>query len=207
VADCTEGATTAAMQMLVVQGRCPMVHLAATIPFGQPMSWEQFLEIPDDERAEYVDGKAFVSPPPSFAHQEICQRLRDVLKAQLGAGAIVAVGVGWRLPGERPRLRIPDAMVLTEAPSGDVVTTAPTVVIEVLSTNRTDDLVRKSTEYLGAGVRQYWIVDPRDRVLDVFELAASGWERIAQLSDDAPTATVTIPLYGAIELSLECILG
>src|SRR5660398_207488 len=77
-------------------------------------------------------------------------------------------------------------MVLTEAPSGDVVTTAPTVVIEVLSTNRTDDLVRKSTEYLGAGVRQYWIVDPRDRVLDVFELAASGWERIAQLSDDAP---------------------
>ena len=81
------------------------------------------------------------------------------------------------------------------------------MVIEVLSTNRTDDLVRKSTEYLGAGVRQYWIVDPRDRVLDVFELAASGWERIAQLSDDAPTATATIPSYGAIELSLECILG
>jgi hypothetical protein len=61
------------MQMLVVQGRCPMVHLAATIPFGQPMSWEQFLEIPDDERAEYVDGKAFVSPPPGFAHQETWQ--------------------------------------------------------------------------------------------------------------------------------------
>jgi hypothetical protein len=62
-----------------------MVHLAATIPFGQPMSWEQFLEIPDDERAEYVDGKAFVSPPPGFAHQETCQRLRDGhgLKAQL----------------------------------------------------------------------------------------------------------------------------
>jgi Uma2 family endonuclease len=98
-------------------------------------------------------------------------------------------------------------MVLTEAPSGDVVTTAPAVVIEVLSTNQTDDLVRKFTEYLGAGVRQYWIVDPRDRVLDVFELAASGWERIAQLSDDVPTATATIPSYGAIELSLECILG
>src|SRR5664280_3392918 len=64
------------------RGRCLMVHLAATIPFGQPMSWEQFLEIPDDERAEYVDGKAFVSPPPGFAHQETCQRLRDVLKAQ-----------------------------------------------------------------------------------------------------------------------------
>ena len=44
-------------------------------------------------------------------------------------------------------------------------------------------------------------------MLDVFELAASGWERIAQLSDDAPTATATIPSYGAIELSLECILG
>jgi hypothetical protein len=73
-------------------------------------------------------------------------------------------------------------MVLGRAPTCDVVTDVPTIVIEVLSTNRTDDLVRKSTEYLAAGARQYWIVDPQDRVFDVFQQSATGWERIAQRS-------------------------
>jgi Uma2 family endonuclease len=100
------------------------------------MSWEQFLDFPNDDRAEYADGKTFVGPPPSFGHQEVRQRLRDLPKAQLGSAAIV--GVGWRLPGERPRLRI------AEACDG-------------------------ARHYRAAGVRQYWIVDPRDRVLDVFQ--------------------------------------
>gem|GEM_PF-4558371 len=36
---------------------------------------------------------------------------------------------------------------------------------------------------------------------------AAGWERIARLSDDALDATVTVPSYGVIELTLACILG
>jgi hypothetical protein len=67
-------------------------------------------------RAEYSDGKAYVTPPPTFAHQEICQRLRDVIKTQLGRSVVVAVGVAWQLPGDRQRLRVPDLMVLADVP-------------------------------------------------------------------------------------------
>ena len=74
--------------------------LTATAPPGQP--WEQFLDLPDDDRAEYLDGKTVVGPPPSFGHQEVRQRPRDLPKAPLGSAAIVGVGVGWRLPGEPP---------------------------------------------------------------------------------------------------------
>ena len=82
-------------------------------------------------------------------------------------------------------------------------------MIEVLSTNRTDDLVRKSTEYLAAGARQYWIVAPRDRVVEVFELSGSGMgaDCPVKLSDDALEATVKVPSYGVIEVTLACILG
>jgi Uma2 family endonuclease len=119
---------------------------------------------------------------------------------------VVAVGVGWQLPGDRQRLRVPDLMVLADVPPGDVVTTAPLVVVEVLSTNRSDDLVRKSTEYLAAGVGQYWIVDPSDRVVDVFRHTASGWDLVARLSDDVSAATVPVPSYGAVQLSLHEVL-
>ena len=176
----------------------------ATAPAGNPMSWAAFLELPDEIRAEYVDGQAFVSPPPSYEHQRVCMRLRDQLVAQTNAP--VAVAVGWRLPGREPRLRIPDLMVLAHEPESDVVTGAPPVVVEVLSTNRSDDLVRKSTEYLEAGAQQYWIVDPRDRVVDVFHQVAAGWERIAQLTDDGPTGVIDVPGAGSITVDLHAVL-
>jgi Putative restriction endonuclease len=56
-----------------------MEQAVASPPAGRPMSWDQYLALPDDVRAEYSDEKVCVSPPP-FAHQEICQRLRDVIK-------------------------------------------------------------------------------------------------------------------------------
>ena len=172
-----------------------------------PMSWAQFLAPPTDVRAEYADGKALVTPPPSFAHQEVCQRLRDVLKRTLGTTAVVAVGVGWRLPGDALRLRIPDVMLLAEPPSEDVVTAAPLVVFEVLSSNRTDNLVRKSTEYLDAGASHYWVVDPRDRVIDVLARGRGGWRRLARITDETPHAAVPIPQFGTVTLSLAEILA
>ena len=183
-----------------------MTGSAASAIAGVPMSWEQFLALPDDARAEYADGRAYVNPPPSYAHQRICLRLRDLLVSRLGGRAVIVLGVGWRLPGGPPRLRIPDLMVLHGEPSGDLVTDAPPVVVEVLSSNRGDDLVRKSTEYLRAGAGQYWIVDPRDRVVDVYARTEAGWDHLAQLSDAAGEATFPTP-FGELGLSLSEILG
>src|SRR5664280_1473653 len=118
---------------------------------------------------------------PSFGHQEVRQRLRDLPKAQLGSAAIV--GVGWRLPGERPRLRIAEAcdgaQQSADRRRGDRRTT---IVIEVLSPIAPTISSASRRNISRGGVRQYWIVDPRDRVLDVFQQSATGWERIAQLS-------------------------
>ncbi len=39
----------------------------------------------------------------------------------------------------------------------------PDWIVEILSTNRDDDLVRKYRIYKYAGVREYWIVDPKNQ--------------------------------------------
>lgn len=183
-----------------------MAQAPAESGLGVPMAWRHFLELPDDLRAEYTDGKVLVNPPPSFAHQKACLSLRDLLVAQLGSRAVVAVAVGWRLSAHTERLRIPDLMVLPAEPAGPMVTEPPPVVVEVLSSNRGEDLVRKSTEYLEAGVGQYWVVDPRDRVLDVYARSDSGWDHLAQLTDTDPAATIATP-FGPVALVLAEILG
>lgn len=170
------------------------------------MSYERFLELPDELRAEYVDGEAIGNPPPSFRHQMICLRLRDLLIAQLGGEAVVALDVGWRVTEDGPVLRIPDVVVLHAEPVGDLVTDAPRVVVEVLSTNRRHDLVRKSTEYLAAGAGQYWIVDPRDRGIGVYSRADGGWVLTAEVTDASPSASFDVPPFGIVTLNVTDVL-
>lgn len=181
-----------------------MTNLAA--PEIQPMSFEEYWALPEELRAEFVDGEAIVSPPPSYAHQRICGRLYTVLDQVVSEPLEVVLAAGWRLPGLRDQVRIPDVMVVRSAPTGLLVTEPPLVVVEVLSSHRRDDLVRKSTAYLQAGVGQYWTVDSRDRTIDVFENTSHGWQPLAHLDDRHPEAMVTVA-GSAVALSVPDLLG
>ena len=98
-----------------------MVDTPVAVVPPRPMSWPAFLVLPDGDRVEFSQGHAIVSPPPTFAHQEICQRLRDILRSGLGADTVVAVATGW-VDHDAHWTRIPDLMVLSEAPpDGNVV--------------------------------------------------------------------------------------
>lgn len=180
---------------------------AGTTTSGLHMSWEQYWDLPHELRAEYVDGLVYVNPPATFNHQQICLRIRDAAVTAFGDRCVDAFAVGWQLPTKRRILRIPDLMLLTAAPDGDVVTGSVPVAVEVVSTNRPSDLVLKATEYLEAGVGQYWIIDPRDREMDVFASSAEGWVEIARLADETPFVAFEVPPFGPIQLSLNDLLG
>jgi len=172
---------------------------------GQRMSWDDYWELPEELHAEYVDGAAYVSPGPGYTHQKISIRLLDLLRAQL-PGAEVIVAAGWTGVVPRTWLRIPDVAVLARPPDGELITEAPVIAIEVLSSNRSDDRVRKYAEYFDAGAQQYWIVDPRDREVEVFSRGAGGWDSLARLTEEAPESTVATSL-GDVTLALAAILG
>lgn len=99
------------------------------------MSWDDYWQLPEELRAEYSDGRAFVTPAAGFTHQEVCLRLAEKVRRDLPA-AVVALAVGWRLVQQPPRLRIPDLVILTTRPVTEVVEQPPLVAVEVLSTNR-----------------------------------------------------------------------
>ena len=73
---------------------------------------------------------------------------------------------------------------------------APDWVIEVLSTNRNDDLFRKLALYQKYGVREYWIADPKNKKTIVYFFDKSDFPEIYTFD-----STVPVGIYGG-ELSL-----
>jgi Uma2 family endonuclease len=70
---------------------------------------------------------------------------------------------------------------------------APDIVVEILSSDRRRDLVRKRQVYAEAGVPEYWIFDPRADTATLLELREGQYVERAVLTDADTLATPLLP--------------
>ena len=134
----------------------------------------------EDIAAEYVDGEVIVHSPVRIRHSELAIFLASTMKlvAEQGdAGLVLGPEVQARLrPGLR---RIPDVMFIARERAHIVLETridgAPDLAIEIVSPDSVErDWQKKYLEYQGAGVREYWIVDPHYQQIRVYILGVNG---------------------------------
>ena len=171
-------------------------------------SLEEYLALPEEVRAEYVDGVVQVTLPASIPHNRIGVRLIRILEDHL-PGVVVVYESGLRT-AER-RYRVPDLLVLAEDEDTAFTEQAPILVVEILSKGtRGEDTLRKPPEYLRANAGQYWIVDRQNRALTVLRsIDADGqreWEILLDLDVDHPTGEVQVGDHGTVPLDLTAIM-
>ena len=81
---------------------------------------------------------------------------------------------------------------------------APDIVVEILSSDRRRDLVRKRQVYAEAGVPEYWIFDPRADTATLLELRNGEYAERAVLT---AADTVTTPLLPGLAIPLTDVFG
>jgi len=170
-----------------------------------PMSWEDYLahDGPEWERVEWADGFAIMSPQPKRRHGVLQVRLVVLLNAHLREVELM-VESGLRTARS---LRGPDVMAAPRGLTTGWVETAPILVAEILSpSTQSEDLLRKGPEYAEAGAGQYWVLDPKQRSLEVFTLVDGHWETLARFTDRHPVGEVTVADHGTVPIDLADLL-
>lgn len=143
-------------------------------------SYEKYLELPDDgNRYELIEGELFVTPAPGSGHQhvssEIEWHLHQFVRAR-ALGVVYHAPYEVHLPDQR-RVVQPDILFIRSenAPTAEdpYFAGVPDLVVEIISpsSDRLDRYVKFGL-YEGAGVPEYWIVDPRSRSVAVYGLEA-----------------------------------
>jgi Uma2 family endonuclease len=96
-------------------------------------------------------------------------RLAAALEPVLPSSHDVVLAWAWKPAADE---FAPDVLVFDKATArvgGNArFTGTPALAVEVLSTNRGDDLIRKMAKYAEAGLPHYWIVDPRAQTLTTY---------------------------------------
>lgn len=153
---------------------------------------------PEDSRYELIDGVAYLmAPAPTTDHQTLLlERALQVRSALEGAPRRVLLApVDVPLPrgaesdDEVDTVLQPDLLVVCDPSKVTMrgVRGAPDWAVEVLSpSSASHDQTIKLAAYERAGVREYWLVHPTDRVLTVYRLGAGGCDKpvIQELSGE-----------------------
>lgn len=166
-------------------------------PAQRAATYEDLLAVPDHLVAEILFGELVTHPRPAPRHASSAIALGGVLTPpfQFGNGG----PGGWVFMVE-PELHlgahvtVPDLAAwrrerLPTLPETAWIEVAPDWICEVLSpATEVYDRTEKRTIYAGAGVGHLWFVDPRQQMLEVFELTEGKWLLLDVLRDHAQVA-------------------
>ncbi len=137
----------------------------------------------DGKRYEAIGGELCVTAAPSRRHQWAVQRLAvelDRLLMQSGHGEVYPAPFGVEFPATEEGVQ-PDLIFVRrdrlDIIGEDWIRGAPDLVVEILSPSTgSRDRGIKLKLYRRQGVGEYWIVDPDERAVEVWDIAGQASE-------------------------------
>ena len=154
------------------------------------------LSLPETFRAELIDGVFYDMAFPAPVHQLILGRLYYVLLPCVDRHPDCELYLSpsdVRLGSDNRTVVQPDLYIRCGSEESSTneagITTfvAPDFVAEILSpSSRAHDMIRKLNKYLDSGVREYWIIDPKEQRVIVYNFEKEEYLKSYTFDDTVP---------------------
>lgn len=138
-------------------------------------TYEDYLKTPDDERYELIEGDLFMAPSPKTDHQRISRELefklvRFVKENDLGE----IFDAPYDVYLDEEDVVQPDILYVSKERVGIIgeknIQGAPDLIVEILSEGTAyRDAIQKKVLYARHGVKEYWIVAPKEKMIEMYE--------------------------------------
>ena len=177
----------------------------------QRYSYADYLTWDDDNRYEIIDGEVFDMTSPNFTHQSISGELfrqmanffEDKPCKVISAPFDVILTKNAKKDEEIFTVVQPDIMVVCDPKKIEErgIVGAPDLVVEIISpsTSSKDNIIKRRI-YEQAGVKEFWLISPLERLIRVNKLGKDGLFGREDIYDD--TAEIAIAQFAG--LSIDC---
>ena len=184
--------------------------------YGVEYTYADYMKFEFEEMVELIRGKIFrMSPAPKASHQSVSVSLSSMIWTYLkgktcqiyAAPFDVILPVSNKKREKATTVVQPDICVICNP---EIVEEAgcfgvPDWIIEILSPHTSKkDLQLKYDVYEEAGVKEYWIVMPQEKLIEVFILENSKYKRVKTYAQDDEVPSHTLP---ELSLKLEDVFG
>jgi Uma2 family endonuclease len=170
--------------------------------------YDELAAVPSDLVAEIIGGTLYTHPRPAPRHGATSFALAGKLQGPFQEGTD---GPGGWIFLDEPELHLGKDIVvpdlagwrrerLSSSPETAWIDVVPDWVCEILSAStETRDRTLKMRLYAAAGLPYLWLIDPRQQMLEAFELSGRQWSVLGGwISDDrvsvAPFDAISLPL-------------
>ncbi|MBU1487884.1 Uma2 family endonuclease [bacterium] len=169
-------------------------------------TYEDYLKTPDETRYELIEGELIMTPAPIPRHQRISGMLEFELRefvTENDLGEVFDAPIDVYL--DNKNVFQPDLLFISKERLNIIgeknIQGPPCLVIEILSESTAyRDLVLKKRLYAKFGVKEYWIVDPGEELVEVYALRKNNV--YALLNTYAKEDTLSSPCLCGLKIDL-----
>lgn len=173
-----------------------------SLPQERIYTEDDYNSLPENVRAELIDGQIYYQSAPSRIHQKLLSELhyqiKDYIHSNNGPCEVYPAPFAVKLNEDSKNIVEPDISVICDP--GKLTdrgcTGAPDWIIEIVSPeNSSHDYIRKLNLYADTGVREYWIVNPQEKTILVYYFDETNFAPKSHTFNDKIKVNIYTDLY------------